>query len=161
MYQLSVKIGCSELLEYILKSSVYRNEIDPSKHIKFKKIKYLPITWASLQGHTETVKALLSDPRVDPSTDNSYALRWASQKGHTETVKVLLSDPRVDPSAGNNFAIRWASKNGHTEIVRVLLSDPRVDPSADNSYALRWASEKGHTETVNVLQNYGCVLPEN
>ena len=83
-------------MEYILKSSVYRNEIDPSKHIKFKKLKYLPITWASLQGHTETVKALLSDPRVDPSANNNCAIKWASRYGYTETVRVLLSDPRVD-----------------------------------------------------------------
>jgi hypothetical protein len=39
--------------------------------------------------HLEVVKALLSDPRVDPSADNNYAIRYASQNGYLEVIKLL------------------------------------------------------------------------
>ena len=54
------------------------------------------------------MKLLLSDPRVDPSTENQEAIREACGRGHTEVVKLLLADPRVDPSAEDHEAIRLA-----------------------------------------------------
>ena len=62
--------------------------------------------YASIVGHTEIVKMLLGDPRIDPSTNNNCAIRKASKYGHIQVVKLLLSDPRVDPSAHYNCAIR-------------------------------------------------------
>jgi hypothetical protein len=41
------------------------------------------------------VKALLQDPRIDPSAANQYAIRWASKNGHLQVVDVLLKDHRV------------------------------------------------------------------
>jgi len=71
-----------------------------------------------MEGHTETVKLLLADKRVDPR--DNLAIQVASIEGNTETVKLLLADDRVDPTANDNLAIRWASKFGHTEIVKLL-----------------------------------------
>ena len=45
---------------------------------------------ASENGHTEVVKLLLADPRVDPAAGNNWAIRFASENGHTEIVKLLL-----------------------------------------------------------------------
>ena len=45
--------------------------------------------WASVNGHTETVRLLLADPRVDPSDGNNGAIRAASRNGHTEIVRLL------------------------------------------------------------------------
>ena len=53
------------------------------------------IQWASVNGHTEVVKLLLSDKRVDPSADNNIAIRSASNYGHRDVVKLLLEDDRV------------------------------------------------------------------
>src|ERR1700739_1692762 len=39
----------------------------------------------------ETVKLLLSDSRVDPSTQDNDSIRWASYNGHIEIVKLLLA----------------------------------------------------------------------
>ena len=78
----------------------------------------------------DIVAIMIGDSRVDPSTDNNYAIRLASRYGHVEVVKVLLQDPRVDTSADDNAAIRWASENRRVEVVKVLLQDPRVNPSA-------------------------------
>ena len=86
------------------------------------------------KGYVKIVKLLLSDPRVDPTTNYNYAIRFASEKGHLEVVKLLLSDHRVDPTAKNNESIRLAAKNGHDKVVSLLLADPRVDhTSKDNA----------------------------
>ena len=80
---------------------------------------------ASQLGHTEVVKFLLADDRVDPSIEYNKAIILASRYGHPEVVKLLLTDERVDPSAQNNDAIMWASKEGKLEVVKLLLADKR------------------------------------
>ena len=74
-----------------------------------------------MNGHSEIVKLLLANDKVDPSAKNNWAIKSASQNGHLEIVKLLLANDKVDPSADNNYAIRFASKNGHYEIVNLLL----------------------------------------
>ena len=69
----------------------------------------MAIRLASQYGHTEVVKLLLSDPRVNPADDNNFFICFASKNGHLNVVKLLLSDPRVDPSDNNNQAISWAN----------------------------------------------------
>ena len=61
------------------------------------------------------MKLLLKHPRVDPTTDDNYAIRWASLQGHWEVVKLLLEDSRV-----NSSAIQEASLHGHWEVVKLL-----------------------------------------
>ena len=90
-------------------------------------------TDSAKNGHTDVVKILLADPRVNPAAQNNDAIRLASQYGHTDIVKILLSDPRVNPNADNNYAIGLASENGHTDVVKILLSDPRVNERAINN----------------------------
>jgi ankyrin repeat protein len=116
---------------------------------------HLAIRLASQRGHSEVVKLLLEDKRVDPSACNNEAIRWASKNGHLEVVKLLLQDGRVDPSDQNNSdqysAIHWASQFGHLEVVKLILEGKRVDPSVGNNRAIRWASERGHSEVVKLL----------
>jgi ankyrin repeat protein len=102
---------------------------------------------------------LALENRVDPSTNDNYAIRRASANGHVEVVRLLLSDDRVDPSATDNYAIRRASANGHVEVVRLLLSDGRVDPSARNNYAIQFSSSNGHVEVVRLLLSDDRVDP--
>ena len=59
---------------------------------------------ASLNGHVEVVKALLSSPNVDPSALKSEALRSAVERNNFGVVKLLMEDDRVDPSV-NGLAI--------------------------------------------------------
>lgn len=96
----------------------------------------LPLRLAADKGHTDVVKLLLSDPRVDPTSRQSKALWIAASNGHVEVVSLLLDDGRADPSAADNRAIRLASQHGHIEVVRLLLDDNRVDPSALDNYAI-------------------------
>lgn len=50
---------------------------------------------AAYHGDIETIRTLLGNPRVDPTTEDNYAIRWASLRGHIEVVRLLLGDPRV------------------------------------------------------------------
>ena len=45
--------------------------------------------WASDKGHTEIVRLLLQDPRVNPADRNNKAIIWASENGHTKIVRLL------------------------------------------------------------------------
>jgi len=44
---------------------------------------------ASEYGHTDVVRLLLADSRVNPSADNNFAIRSASANGHADVVKVF------------------------------------------------------------------------
>lgn len=53
---------------------------------------FTPLHWAAWGGHTEVVKLLLANPKVDVFyvDDSGYtALHWAEYWGHKETAKVL------------------------------------------------------------------------
>ncbi len=63
---------------------------------------------------------------MDPSAENTYAIRVASANGRHECVALLLADKRVDPSADSNEAIRLASNIGHHGCVSLLWADPMV-----------------------------------
>ncbi|PRP81336.1 ankyrin repeat domain-containing protein [Planoprotostelium fungivorum] len=126
----------------------------------------------------DLVRALLTDPRVNPAGEHNRAMREASsaglievvgilleddrvdpteslmqivEAGHTETVKFMLARPRVDPSAENNKAIQIASRGRSVEIVRLLANDARVDPSASENYAVIRAARNGDIDVVELL----------
>jgi hypothetical protein len=77
-------------------------------------------------GHFKVVKRLLSNSRVDPSSEDDYA------------------NSRVDPAQNNDYAIRMATAKGHLEVVKLLISDLRVNASSDDDYAIQTASQNGH-----------------
>jgi len=49
---------------------------------------------ASANGHTEVVRLLLADPRVDPTVGYS-SLKVAQHHGHLEIVELLKADSRI------------------------------------------------------------------
>jgi ankyrin repeat protein len=108
---------------------------------------------ASENGHTNVVKLLLVDPRIDPATRGyDYPITIASRRGHVSIVELLLADPRVDPAPdSNNNPIRDASGRGLVSVVKLLLADPRVDPSLGVPTALEHAISQGHVSIVKLL----------
>ena len=48
------------------------------------------IRWVCRKGHTEIVKMLLADPRVDPTANDNYAICVASGNGHVEIIIMLF-----------------------------------------------------------------------
>ena len=61
-----------------------------------------------MNGNTEIVKLLLTDPRVDPGAINNYAINWSSENDHVEVVKLLLNDSRVTSSMSETDRSRFA-----------------------------------------------------
>ena len=108
------------------------------------------IQCATKKGHTEIVRLLIADPRVDPSV-RGLVFNDACRRGHFEIVKMLLEDGRIDPTEPWNHPLRAACLNGQIEIVRLLMADNRVDPS-NNSNLARWeACRTGQTDIVRLL----------
>ena len=56
---------------------------------------------ASENGHLKVVKMVLADGRVDPSSNNNWAVKGASENGHSEIVELLLADERVNLLVSN------------------------------------------------------------
>lgn len=78
-----------------------------------------PIRLASQNGHTDVVRLLLQDDRVNPASNSNQALLSASKRGHVGVVRLLLQDRRVEPAI--NDAIRVASTYRHADVVALLF----------------------------------------
>ena len=78
------------------------------------------IQLASLNGHTEVVRLLLSDPRVNPAANNNNAIIWASRNGHLGVVRLLLQDKRMDLSTITDGFINMVKGFTTPAVVEVL-----------------------------------------
>ena len=97
-----------------------------------------PLIHACWNGHSNVLKLLLQDERVDPGSavegsGGMTAIMYASQRGHLDVVKLLLAHSRADPTAittGGAFpgytAIKYAVVANSLPVVELLLSDVRV-----------------------------------
>jgi hypothetical protein len=99
-----------------------------------------PLNWASREGHTQVVKALLAAPGIDVNKadkDGRTPLQWASWERHTVVVKLLLAAPGIDVNKADKDGetpLYWASCKGYTEVVMALLSHEDIDVNkASNS----------------------------
>jgi len=98
-------------------------------------------------GDALTVRLLLADGRIDPTTGNK-ALRHASTRGHVNVVRLLLADGRIDPTSKSSEALRIASEHGLADIVKLLLADRRVVPTGS---AWERAIRFGRVEVVKLF----------
>jgi ankyrin repeat protein len=120
------------------------------------------LMWASMRGHTETVKLLLSNGAKINATGKlrDTALMEAAAKGHTETVKLLLSND-ANINATNNVgetALMEAAAGGHTETAKLLLANGAkiIGTNTYDRTELMLAALFGHTETVELLLKNGA-----
>lgn len=79
----------------------------------------LLLSLAVRTGCVETVRLLLSDGRVDPSSLLSLAI-WRDDE---EIVQMLLEDERIDPNRG---ALSFISSGDRKRSVRLIVQDERV-----------------------------------
>jgi len=102
--------------------------------------------YASENGYTEVVKALLAAKDIDVNKwdeRNCTPLSIATKNNHTEIIQ-LLKD-----AGGQLYLLHVASKNGNTEVVKALLAAKNVNVNDGNP--LREASRNGHTKVVKAL----------
>ncbi|XP_046562349.1 ankyrin repeat domain-containing protein 50-like [Haliotis rubra] len=123
--------------------------------------------WASVGGHVETVRYVLSLNIVDIDSrgwKKRTPVMVAAEKGHTEVVQLLVSKGAgvslVDVDGDN--ILHWASVGGHVETVRYVLSQNIVDIDSRDwkkRTPAMAAAERGHTEVVQLLVSRGAELP--
>lgn len=94
---------------------------------------------AARWGNLEIVQFLST--LIDPSVQDSKALREAAWQGHLDIVDFLLLSGRVDPAARNNAAITLAASFGYADVVERLMAEPSVNPaeaflSTDNMHVM-------------------------
>jgi len=71
-------------------------------------------------GHTDVVRLLLVDSRLDPTVDDNYAILISCENGHAAVVQLLLADGRADPTADNNYALWTSSWSGYADLQRTI-----------------------------------------
>ncbi|KAJ3028365.1 UNVERIFIED_CONTAM: hypothetical protein HDU68_001831 [Siphonaria sp. JEL0065] len=143
-----------------------------SKPIYFDPTRFdnMPLHFATLHGHTEAVRLILSDSRVDPSTCLKNLVRAVlsntSAKGggcNMEMAKLLLQHKKADRKA----AFREAARFGHVQVLQFLVDDGRVNLLARTAgtnirlgnYALYSAIEGEHSDVVLFLLSLSEVDP--
>jgi len=144
----SIEYGCDELFNIMLQDNRANFSIDNN----------YPIRYASLNGHYQIVKSLLTLDNVDPSDQNNFALRHASENGHYEIVKLLLTDCRVNPNTDGNDILLLAIENGHLECVKLLLNDQRININNNTLSILKEAVLTGNIKITRILLSYRQVL---
>ena len=101
------------------------------------------IKYAAAAGHTEVVRLLLAQERVDADA-RAIAIYMAARYGHAAVVALMLADDKTNPVQWDNsrdaapehqmvygraspdVPIGVAAENGHIEVVRLLMADRRV-----------------------------------
>ncbi|KAJ3199159.1 hypothetical protein HDU67_003068 [Dinochytrium kinnereticum] len=96
-------------------------KIDPSTDSHFA------IRAATLNGHINVVRLLLSSPLVDHDEAGQHALLSACSAGLEDMVRILVEELKVSPSVG---AVCAAAENGRVGVLRIVVGCGRVDLEA-------------------------------
>ncbi|KAJ1568283.1 hypothetical protein HK096_007030, partial [Nowakowskiella sp. JEL0078] len=89
---------------------------------------------ASENRHTDVVKLLLEDVRVDPFDHDNYAFLKLVQNGHAEILQLLITgtgelfNTHVT-KLQKNKAFQTALQNKHVSVMSLLLTLPGIDPT--------------------------------
>lgn len=87
-----------------------------------------PLVIYSRIGNAQAVAALLADPRVDPTLEESLAFREACAHSRVEVIQLLLRDGRSDPCARKNEAFKLAVNGQRPQVIALLFADSRLQP---------------------------------
>ncbi|MBT4963220.1 MAG: hypothetical protein HOI53_04195 [Francisellaceae bacterium] len=144
LLRIAAKTGETGVIAFLLKISQATNTswtlksiIDTGKKLIWGSIDPTvnnnePIISAVIYGHSEIVRILLNDDRVDLSLfvgENSLLVK-AVYAGHLSVVKVLLESQKVNPSNDGNLALKVSAGAGQPEILNELMKSERVNVSA-------------------------------
>lgn len=116
------------------------------------------IVMATINGHLEIVRLLLSDSRVSSSVDDNRAIICASTNDRVEILRLLLQESQFDPSAYDNQAIMYAMFGDEKKAVSMLLSDPRFNPFCGDNWIFRLAAEDYYPEVMEFLNKIPGML---
>ncbi len=118
---------------------------------------YTPLLWASHNGNTQIVDALLSAGATPNVTgkDGNTPLIWAVHKNNASIVKSLVSaGANVNVgNADNRVPLIWALQNNNTHIINLLASagaNVNVKDSNGNT-PLEWAINDNNLTVLKIL----------
>jgi len=151
------KEGDLKLVKSLLKKDINLNEGDFHGRA--------PLIIACSHGHTEIVRVLLEDSRIDVNQSDEHgrtAFYFACWIGRADVVQLLLKNPKVDvnqPDTNYNWTpLIQASYWGYLDVVQnILASDKKVKVDATNKQgkmAHHFASDWKRTKIVNLLNSY-------
>ena len=117
-----------------------------------------PLQIAALLGHTEIVKLLINDNKININQATSLGntpLLIASYRGNTDIASLLIDKKAAIEKANNQgeTPLMIASRVGDTKIVKMLISKgAKINKAADDGATpLYIASGNGKTDTVKLL----------
>ncbi|MFK5970572.1 MAG: ankyrin repeat domain-containing protein [Candidatus Marithrix sp.] len=171
-------LGCLEVVKFLHKLPSVNSE-DYS----------YSVVMASYNNHLDVIKYLVSQPNVDPSTNDNEAIEAAVRNGYIDVVKFLRTLPSVvnglwyddiiiqaaqggqiemvkylmetmDIAINNNEAFIDASRNGKLSMVKFLAGLDAVNVNAQENEAIVQASENGYIDVVKFLINLLPNLPD-
>jgi len=120
------------------------------------------LLWTACRyGKNESLKALLSHPKIDINKASRYditPLHIACSIGNTKCVEILLSVPGLDVNKADKenisplFAASWC---GNTDCVKLLLTHPEIDiykAKNDGMTPLNAAIKNNRIEIIELLK---------
>ena len=147
---IAARAGNNDTLMYLI------NKMDVSKN----KNKYLPIEWAALNNHYESVKILLDNGaklEFHEYIEGEDVLTNACINGNIEIVALLLDHGY--PKEGYSQALYKAAENNQVQVIREILNrGVEVDAIINAETALSIASRRNNIETVKLLIENGADL---
>jgi ankyrin repeat protein len=116
-------------------------------------------------GHIDTVKYLLSQPKINvcPSTSKSV-LHSAFYNGNDQIIKLVYNHSSVDGNIKSSGVplIHFVAKNGCIKHLQILLEDPNINVNAinnDGESALHVAVRANQPNTINFLLQSDRINP--
>ena len=115
---------------------------------------------AALKGHTNTVRELLSVPRIDVNLaqkQGATALQAAVQEGHVKVVELLLCARGINVNLARPTgvtALHIAVQTGRVEVAKLLLDKDGINVNPvqlGGSTPLYIAVQNGHAEMVRLM----------
>ena len=94
----------------------------------------------------------LSDPDIDPSFDNNWAILYAAKNGYTYIVELLLNNENINFFDENLvWVIKHPSQNGDIETIKAIINNKRFDITEHIASGIISAAENGYVDIVELF----------
>lgn len=105
---------------------------------------------ASLHGHSDIVKLLLSDVRINPSSNDNFAIRKASGKGHADILEILLKGEN-SVKKPKNLAKKWKITKNLWNFAEISRPQSRPFRCEQRSFTSRLQSRSSRGEPSTTM----------
>lgn len=107
--------------------------------------------YAILENHTNIVRRLLQDDRVDPNADAGLAAKLAIDNRNTSLLQQIL--PLIDLNLHGFNLLHYAVFARDPSAVAILLQSPNIDPTQNDNQLLKLAVTMRMPDSLRALLN--------